>query len=199
MLEKSIKEILDNNDELMNLDKEFKRALSSFVYSGLTEKNKKKSISNSKIKKGLLNEDNYSEEIIRYMDEDEDFKKDIINKAKELIDINNESKGDCKSLVDKIMKNMSKNSLDIISCLLDYIKEHIFNKYLLYIFKVLEDRNFLTTLVEIKKTRDKDLDEDVIKALQKKILGIIKVDNKSYEPKFIFNYKIPGLYKLYEN
>jgi len=199
LLEKSIKEILDNNDELMNLDKEFKRALSSFVYSGLTEKNKKKSISNSKIKKGLLNEDNYSEEIIRYMDEDEDFKKDIINKAKELIDINNESKGDCKSLVDKIMKNMSKNSLDIISCLLDYIKEHIFNKYLLYIFKVLEDRNFLTTLVEIKKTRDKDLDEDVIKALQKKILGIIKVDNKSYEPKFIFNYKIPGLYKLYEN
>ena len=56
------------------------------------------------------------------MEEDSDFKKKIIDKAKNMIDINNEARGDCKSLVDKIMKNMGKNSLDIISCLLDYIK-----------------------------------------------------------------------------
>ena len=198
LLDKSIKEILNNNDKLMNLDKEFKRALSSFVYSGLNEKNKKKNVENLKTKKGKLNEDNYAEEIIKYMDDDEEFKNKIIDKAKDLIDVSNESKGDCKSLVDKIMKNMGKNSLDIISCLLDYIKEQIFNKYLLYIFKFLEDNNFLTTLVEIKRCRDESLDEEIINILKDKFLDIIKMDNNLYEPKFIFNYKIPGLYKLYE-
>ena len=197
LLEKSIKEILDDNDELMNLDKEFKRALASFVYIELNEK--KKISGNPKIKNSLLNEDNYSEEILKYMDDDEDFRKKIIEKAKSLIDINNESKGDCKSLVDKIMKNMGKNNLDIISCLLDYIKEQIFNKYLLYIFNVLEDSNFLTTLVEIKKDKNNNLDENVISILKDKFLDAIKMDNKSYEPKFIFNYKIPGLYNFYKN
>ena len=198
LLEKSIKEILDDNDELMNLDKEFKRALSSFVYRELIEKNKKKNL-NVKIKYNLLNEHNYNEEIIKYMDEDEDFKKKITNKAKDLININNEARGNCKSLVDKIMKNMGKNNLDIISCLSDYIKEQIFNKYLLYIFKVLEDNNFLTTLVEIKKDKDNQLDDNLIDMLKNKFLESIKNDNKSYEPKFVFNYKIPGLFNFYKN
>ena len=199
LLEKTIREILDDNDELMNLDKEFKRALTSFVYRELIEKNKKK-LGNVKVKNNLLNEDNYNEEIIKYMDEDDEFKKKIIDKAKNLIDINNEAKGDCKSLVDKIMKNMGKNSLDIISCLLDYIKEQIFNKYLLYIFKVLEDSNFLTTLVEIKKDKDNNkLSDSLIDLLKNKFLDIIKMDDKVYEPKFIFNFKIPGLYNFYKN
>ena len=199
LLEKNIKEILDDNDELMNLDKEFKRALTSFVYRELIEKNKKKTLVNLKIKNNLLNEDNYSEEIIKYMDEDDIFKKNIIDKVKDLINDNNEATGNCKSLVDKIMKNMGKNSLDIISCLLDYIKEQIFNKYLIYIFKVLEDSNFLTTLVEIKKDKYNKLDDDIINMLKNKFLGAIKMDDKSYDPKFIFNFKIPGLYNFYKN
>jgi len=199
LLEKTIKEILDDNDELMNLDKEFKRALTNFVYREFIEKNKKRNVGNLRNKNNLLNEDNYNEEIIKYMEEDSDFKKKIIDKAKNMIDINNEARGDCKSLVDKIMKNMGKNSLDIISCLLDYIKEQIFNKYLLYIFKALEDSNFLTTLVEIKKDKDNNLDQSLIDLLKNKFLDAIKMDNKLYEPKFIFNYKIPGLYNFYKN
>ena len=198
LLEKTIKEILDENDELMNLDKEFKRALSSFIYRELIEKNKKSS-ENSKIKNSYLNEDNYNEEIIRYMDEEDEFKKKIIDKAKKLINNNDEAKGDCKSLVDKIMRNMGKNNLDIISCLLDYIKEQIFSKYLIYIFKVLEDNNFLTTLVEIKKDKNNRLDEKIIGLLKNKFLDSIKMDNLSYEPKFIFNYRIPGLFNFYKH
>jgi hypothetical protein len=36
-----LKAILDENDELMNLNKEFKRAWTSFIYRELIEKTKK--------------------------------------------------------------------------------------------------------------------------------------------------------------
>ena len=133
------------------------------------------------------------------MEDDEDFKRKIIDKAKELIQSDNEAEGDCRSLVEKILKTMGKNSLDIINCLLDYIKEKIFSKNLKYIFQILEDSNLLTTLVEIKKEKNKDLDEDIIDKIKSKFLEVIKMDNKKYEPKFLFNYKIPGLYNFYTN
>ena len=199
LLEKDIKNIMDDNDELMNLDREFKRALTSFVYKELNEKNKSKILGNFNNEKGLLNEDNYCEEIIKYMDEDTDFKQKIILKAKQLIENDKEAEGDCKSLVDKIIKNMGKNSIDIISCLLDYIKEQIFSKYLMHIFKVLEDSNFLTTLVEIKINNNNKLDENIIDELKDKFLDVINMDKNDYEPKFLFNYIIPGLYNFYKN
>ena len=46
---------------------------------------------------------------------------------------------------------VNKDKIDIISCILDYIKENVFEKYLNFIFVVLEDNNFLTTLLEINK------------------------------------------------
>ncbi len=46
---------------------------------------------------------------------------------------------------------VNKDKIDIISCILDYIKENVFAKYLNFIFVVLEDNNFLTTLLEINK------------------------------------------------
>ena len=195
LLDKNIKEILDDNDELMNLEKEFKRALGSFIYKELIENNKKENFKN---KSDLLRGDNYNEEIIKYMEEDDDFRKKIIDKAKELILNNNEAEGDCRSLVEKILKNMGANSLDVINCLLDYIKEKIFSKYLNYIFEALEDSNFLTTLVEIKKEKNDELD-DKIDYLKTKFVEAIKMDNKKYEPKFIFNHKIPGLYNFYKD
>ena len=86
--------------------------------------------SNDNNDNNLINKDNYNEEIQKYKNEEVDFKRKIIEKAKELIDKDKESEGKCKSLIDKIFRTnyINKNSLDIISCLLDYIKEQIFGK-----------------------------------------------------------------------
>ena len=99
---------------------------------------------------------------------------------------------------------INKNSIDIISCILDYIKEYIFKKYLEIIFNVLEDNNFLTTLMEISRDSFTKLDKTdksgkneknivIIKELKNKFLKEIKVNNEAkYVPKFLYHYKIPG-------
>ena len=228
LLKKSIKDVMFNAEAFNNLDNEFKDILLNFVYEEMREKNKneknEKSITtnfstylneqygeNSKI--GNLNEEKYIDEITKYMMKDIEFRNDLINKAKELIEIDKDSQGDCQSLINKMFKehHINKNSIDIISCILDYIKENIFKKYLQYIFKVLEHNNFLTTLIEINNDRNSKLDKNdksakndrsnriIIKELKSKFLEQIKVDDSKYEPKFLFNYKIPGFYNFYKD
>ena len=142
---------------------------------------------------------------------DSDFKNKIIEKAKELIEKDKDSPEDCKSIVNKMFKEnyMNKDKIDIISCILDYIKEKIFSKNLKLIFDILEDNNFLTTLLEINDNKTCKLDKNdnkdrpdnrkIIKELETKFLKEIIVDNNiKYEPKFLFNYKIPGFYNFYK-
>ena len=76
---------------------------------------------------------------------DPDFKNELIRKTKELIELDKDAHLDCKSLVKRMFINnyINKDKFDIISCIFDYIKENIFKKYLLYIFRVLEHNNFL--------------------------------------------------------
>ena len=193
-LERNIIDIM-NDEKLIDLDKEFKRILTSFVYKELIEK-RKYTISPKK-ELGLLNEDNYIDEIIKYMDEEDDFKKKIVDKAMEFIKKDEEAQGNSKSLLEKIFKNMNKYSVDIISCLLDYIKEKIFSKYLLIIFKILESNNFLTTLLEFKKNKNDDIDSITIIQLEDINLEKIDIDKKIEEPKFSFKFIIPGFYNFY--
>ena len=195
-LEKNIIDIIEDY-ELIDLNREFKRTLTNFVYKELIEKNKTTYNPDNEI--CLLNEDNYIDEIINYMDEEEEFKSKLINKTKELIKQGKVAQIVCKNLLEKIFKNINKNSIDIISCLLDYIKEQIFSEYLIYIFKVLEDNNFLTTLVEIKKKNFGDIDNSIICQLEDKFLNEIIINKKVYEPKFSFKYIIPGFYNFYKN
>ena len=201
LLDKNIKEIMDHNEKLMDLNKEFKRTLTSFVYKELNEK---RNYTNTFINdNNQINEDNYIDEIQKYMDEEVSFKEKIIEKAKELINNDKEAEGDCKSLIDKIfnMKYIGKNTIDIISCLLDYIKEQIFSKYLKHIFEVLEDNNILTTLLEIKKNKNKNntLNESIIEQLREYFLNLVTLEEKKFIPKFLFNYKIPGFFNFYNN
>ena len=104
---------------------------------------------------------------------------------------------------------VNKDKIDIISCILDYIKENVFAKYLTIIFNVLEDNNFLTTLLEINNERSCKLDKNdtgarannnkIIKELENKFLKEIIVDNdKKYKPNFLSNYQIPGFYNFYK-
>ena len=227
ILDKNVKDIIFSSDVFKNLDKEFREKLSNFVYEKMMEKTKIELNQNSKMsdlitfltKKyggsnniSIENEEKYSDEIINYMMyNDKEFKNNIIKKAKELIEIDKDVQGDCLNLVNKMFKEnyVNKDKIDIISCILDYIKEKIFEKYLNIIFVVLEDNNFLTTLLEINKStykldiNDKDVrpnNSNIIKDLENKFLKEINVDNdKNYEPKFLFNYKIPGFYNFYKS
>ena len=219
ILKKNIKEVMFSAETFKNLDNEFKDSLINFVYESMNDKSKNEisflfnDIYGELGKQNNLNEEKYSEEITKYMNKDLEFKNDLIKKAKELIEIDNDAQGNCQSLVDKMFKenSINKNSIDIITCILDYIKENIFKKYLLYIFRLLEDNNFFTTLIEISKDRNvklaindnsarNDKNKIIIKELKTKFLKEIRVDNdKKYEPKFLFNYKIPGFYNFYKN
>jgi len=76
----------------------------------------------------------------------------------------------------------------------------------------LEHNNFLTTLIEINNDKNSKLDKNdkstknvrsnkiILKELKSKFLKEIKVINDvKYEPKFLFNYKIPGFYNFYKD
>ena len=199
-----------SKSSLMDLETEFKKSLIYFVYEKINEKINGKNITlysfndyhySDKNKVNSLNEEDYCNEIQKYMESDTEFKNDLIKKAKELIEIDKDAQVDSKSLIDKMFREnrIDKNSIDIVSCLLNYIKEKIFNHYLQYIFGVLEHNNFLTTLMEINKDKSINLDKNIIKILKSEFLKAIKVDDEKYEPKFLFNYKIPGFYNFYKN
>ena len=193
LLNYDLKEAMKNNSNLMNLDEEFDNSLLNFVYEEMKKKR------NSDVLNETLNieEDyikKYYDRIEEYMKNDKDFKKEIIKKVNDSIDV------DTKSLFDKMLeeKNINKKSIDVISCILKYYKENIFKENLYSIFKVLEDNNILTTLIETKNKNCK-LDNSIINELKKEALKLIKIENKIYEPKFLFNYKIPGFYNFYKN
>ena len=125
-----------------NLDNEFKDLLINFVYEEMesksNDKNKILDLSSylndkyeEKSKIIYINEEKYSDDLIYYMTKkDPDFKNDLIRKEKKLIELDKDAHLDCKSLVKKMFTNnyINKDKIDIITCILDYIKENIFKK-----------------------------------------------------------------------
>ena len=109
-----------------------------------------------------MNKEKYSDEIIKYMLYIEpDFKNKIIEKAKELIETDKNSPEDCFSLVNKMFKEnyMNKNKTDIISCILDYIKENIFSKYLKLILNL--EKTDSISLKDNSNSSDKPLNNSI--------------------------------------
>ena len=225
ILKQNIKDALFNIDIFQNLDNEFRETLINFVYENMPEKNNYENSDTLNFSTFLdekygvsrelnyFNAERYTEDILNYMNKYSYFKKDLINKAKELLEYVPEAQELFENLVNKIIKKnyINKKSIDIISCTLDYIKDNIFKRYLLYILKVLEDNNFLTTVIEIEKDKNIILDKgdkskkdeennnkNIIKELFAKVLKEIKINNNKYIPKFLFNYKIPGFYNFYK-
>ena len=147
LLTKDVKDIMFTAKTFKNLDKEFRQILSNFVYDKMSEKTKIELNQNSKMsdlstylaqtygennKSSHKNVQKYSVEIINYMMYiDSDFKNKIIDKAKELIKTDKDAQDDCLSLFNKMIKEsyVNKDKIDIISCILDYIKE-IFKTYI---------------------------------------------------------------------
>ena len=186
-----LKDLLSGNLKYkLNLNEKFDITLENYLKVELEEKRKD------------FDEDNikeYIEEIKNYMKEEPLIKDKIIVLAYKLIDDFKKNESD-QGLVEKIYKEKYVNQFttDIISCLVEYIKEEIFIKNLKKAFQILEDNNILTTIIEIKKRKYKDLNKIIVKDIVDKYLDQINFEkNYYYSSKFLFNYNIPGFYNFY--
>ena len=191
ILSKDFKEILENKKEELKLDEEFYKTLKIFLNKEIEEN------------KGLdiIEKKEYIKGIINYIKDNESIKDKIFSLAFKLIDENKDDEN-CNDIIDKIYKDqrINKFTVDIVSCIIEYIKEEIFNKYLRIIFKILEDNNILTTLSDIYLNNFQDIDKYTIENIMLDILDKIKYNkNHTYSCKFYYNFKIPGFYNFFVN
>ena len=131
ILQNDIKELL----YYINLESEFKNTLKSFVNN--TIGNKTKVLIDENV---IINQENYYEKLVNYFKHNNNFMTEIIEKAKSYINY----KGN--DLMKKIYddKLFNKNSVDIMSIILNFIKDRLLSQY---IIDNLEDNNFFTSLL----------------------------------------------------
>ena len=148
-------------------------------------------------KKGFENEfiNDYINDILDYMKDEEEIKEKIIESAYKLIEKDEEMI--CKEIIGNLFRSnyINKYSIDIASCLIEYIKENIFNKYIKQLILLLEDDNIFTTFLQIKKDNYKYITNNQVEEIITKYLDeIIKEEKKdyNYNPKFLYAY-----FKLY--
>ena len=106
------------------------------------------------------------------------FRDDLIKEVKNLIKENG------NDLVEKIFKEnfIGKHSIDLVSVIIDYIKEKIFSVNLTNILDELEDNNFLTTLLYANEKRN-ILSFNSIDCIKNNYLKLRKKnEEKKYEP-----------------
>ena len=124
-------------------------------------------------------------------------------KLLKIIDNKKNDEANCKVIIDKLYNNnyINEYTVDIASCLIEYIKDNIFNVYVRKVLLKLEDNNILTTLVELTKKDFKEIDKSLIEEIIKKYLDEITSEkfDTILEPKFLFNYNVPGLYNFYRD
>lgn len=153
-LNKNIKEVLQENEDELSLIEEFNKLLINTL---------KNELNNTTLKYYEIDED--TDELNDFMNEEDEIKKIIIEIAYELMKDEN-----CNVLIEKIIGEGFVNSytIDKVSCLIDYIKNSIFNIYIKNVLLKLEDNNILTTLIELKYNNFKEIDKNgiVIKYLE---------------------------------
>ena len=182
-----ISTILNNN--IKKLYYNFNSILQSYLYKALL--------------KTSLKYDNiiaYIDEILKYIETEQSFKGKIIDITIKLIDQNKNEEEE--NIIEKLYNNQYINiySIDIASCLIEYIIENIFNEYLKKIFEILENDNIFTTLVEIQANNNKYIEKGQVENIINIYLDEITFEsNKNYKPKFLFNYNVPGFYNFYIN
>jgi len=191
LLSKDIKKILEEKKDDLKLNKEFNKTLKITLQKELDEK-----IREDRITK------NYIDELQYFMDEEEEIKDKIIDTAIQLINIKDEE-NNFKDIIDKLYKSsyINQYTVDIASCIIEYIKDNIFNAYIKKVLLKLEDNNILTTLIELQKYNFKEIDKKLVKKIIINYLNEItkEKNNTKPEPKFLFNYNIPGLYNFFKD
>ena len=123
------------------------RALNNFINKELSNRD--------------LNNDNndYVKNINNFIDENDSIQRKIEEITYKLIDKDNDEETNCGEIINKIYDDnyITKYTLDIASCLIDFIKENVYNEYLKKVFEILENNNIFTTLYENIKNDFKDI------------------------------------------
>ena len=189
ILQNGLQNLLKEKRYELNLDDEFNKTLKNFLKKELNAKD-------------VIIEDkkDYIDHIIDYMDKDTDdfLKNKIIELTYQYIDTINKNNETFQEILEKIYsKFINKFTLDIVSCLIEYIKDEVFNKYLRKIFEMLEDNNILTTLIDIKSRKFKDI--KVKDILEKYLNELTFNENSKFQCKFRYNFNLPGFYNFFVN
>ena len=184
------------NKGLINIEDEFDNGLIKFTNENLN---------NFYGENDVINNDNY---LIMLKDlfregKYQDLKNYIIEKIDSYIDNQNQDQNNKNDIIEKIYQKgyIDKNTIDLISVIIEFVKKEIISKYIDKILCDLEDNNILTTLLVLNN--DKKLINDELKETVKEMvieyINKIKIEKNDYKPKFILSFIIPCFIELYAN
>ena len=185
-----VQKLLD--EDLVKIEDEFNNALKEFT---------KDNLKNLYGDNDKINKDNYLEKLETYFDNEDnkDIKKSIIDKIKSYID---NQKENSNSIIENIYKSkyINKDTVDLISIIIDYVKKEVISKNIKRILCKLEDNNILTTLLVLNSNKNlinDKLKETIGEMINQYIIDKINIEDDKYEPKFILSYIIPCFYDSY--
>ena len=189
MINENIVKLLNEKKDELELNKEFENTLINTINKELNDRG-----SDEKIIK------DYIEAIVKFLNDETEIKEKIIEVIHKLI--GNET--NCKSIIENLYKssNINKYTVDVSSCLIQYIKDNIFNNKIKEILLKLEDNNILTTLYQLQVNNFQGIDRSSVKNIVIKYLDEIAKDRNNIvniSPKFLYNYTVPGLYNFYSD
>ena len=183
-----IQKLLD--EDLIKIEDEFNNSLRQFINNHL---NRLYGESDE------ISENNYLAKLEKYFQDgtNKAIKENIIEKIKLYISDEQNS----SNIIEKIYKSkyINKDTVDIISTIIDFVKKEIISKYIYIILCKLEDNNILTSLLTLNSNNNVINDElnDTIIDMLKKYINTIKIEDNKYEPKFILSYIVPCFYNIY--
>jgi hypothetical protein len=178
--------------DLVNTEDEFNNALAEFTNVNLKY---------FKGENDIINKENYLTKLQEFFKDEKykDLKKIIIEKIESYID---NPKEDSIGIIEKIYKSgkINRNTVDLISLIIEYDKKEIIYKYIDMILSKLEDNNILTTLLVLynnKKLNNEEFQETV-KNMIMKYIEKISIKEDTYKPKFILSFIIPCFIEFYD-
>ena len=170
LLTNDVNIILKNYTNELKLNEEFNKTLIIFLNNKLDFDN-------------LYNVNNkkYVNKIVNYFNEEESIKEKIIDITYKLIEDNKDDKNEenFRDIFDKIykIKYIKINTIDITSCLIEYIKD-LFDNSLNKVFENLDNDNVFNVLYENYKNQFKNSDKKVNPIIIIKSLNHIKSKDK---------------------
>ena len=182
--------------DLINIENEFDNALIKFTNDNLNIFYGENDI---------INEDNYLIKLKELFGEKkyQDLKNQIIEKIDSYIENEKEDNKNTNGIIEKIYQKgyINKNTIDLISVIIDFVKKEIISKYIDKILCNLESNNILTTLLVLNNNKELINDElqETVKEMVIQYIEKIDFENNDYKPKFILSFIIPCFIELYAN